>query len=83
LKKNFELVSQKLKDVEAKDKIRNFQPPVTGEIIMKTFNLEPCAEIGNIKTKIKDAILEGTIENDFDQAFKYMLEIAEEIGLKK
>ena len=82
-KKNFELVSQKLKDVEAKDKIRNFQPPVTGEIIMKTFNLEPCAEIGNIKTKIKDAILEGTIENDFDQAFKYMLEIAEEIGLKK
>jgi poly(A) polymerase len=82
-KKNFELVSQKLKDVEAKDKIRNFQPPVTGEIIMKTFNIGPCAEIGNLKTKIKDAILEGTIENDFDQAFKYMLEIAEEIGLNK
>lgn len=82
-KKNFELVSQKLKDVEAKDKIRNFQPPVTGEIIMKTFNLGPCAEIGNIKTKIKDAILEGVIENDYEQAFKYMLEIAEEIGLKK
>ncbi len=82
-KKNFELVSQKLKDVESKDKIRNFQPPVTGEIIMKTFNIGPCAEIGNIKTKIKDAILEGTIENDFDQAFNFMLEIAEEIGLKK
>lgn len=82
-KKNFELVSQKLNDVEAKDKIRNFQPPVTGEIIMKTFNIGPCAEIGNIKMKIKDAILEGTIENDYDQAFKYMLEIAKEIGLSK
>jgi tRNA nucleotidyltransferase/poly(A) polymerase len=82
-KKNFELVSRKLNDVEAKDKIRNFQPPVTGEIIMKTFNIGPCAEIGNIKMKIKDAILEGTIENDYDQAFKYMLEIAKEIGLSK
>ena len=82
-KKNFELVSQKLNDVEAKDKIRNFQPPVTGEIIMKTFNIGPCAEIGNIKMKIKDAILEGTIENDYVQAFKYMLEIAKEIGLSK
>jgi hypothetical protein len=82
-KKNFELVSQKLKDVEAKDKIRNFQPPVTGEIIMKTFNIGPCAEIGIIKTKIKDAILEGVIENDYQQAYNYMLEIVEEIGLNK
>jgi poly(A) polymerase len=82
-RKNFELVSQKLKDVEAKDKIRNFQPPVTGEIIMSTFNLGPCAEIGIIKSKIKDAILEGIIENDYDQAFNYMLEIAKEIGINK
>jgi len=82
-RKNFELVSQKLKDVEAKDKIRNFQPPVTGEIIMKTFNIGPCAEIGIIKTKIKDAILEGVIENDYQQAYNYMLEIVEEIGLNK
>lgn len=80
---NFELVSKKLKIVEEKDKIRNFQPPVTGEIIMKTFNIGPCAEIGNLKTKIKDAILEGLIENDYEQAFKYMLEIANEVGLKK
>jgi putative nucleotidyltransferase with HDIG domain len=80
---NFELVSKKLKIVEEKDKIRNFQPPVTGEIIMKTFNIGPCSEIGNLKTKIKDAILEGVIENDFDQAFKYMLEIASEVGLQK
>lgn len=82
-RKNFELVSQKLKDVEAKDKIRNFQPPVTGEIIMKTFELGPCAEIGIIKTKIKDAILEGIIENEYEQAYKYMLEIAKELGLNK
>ncbi len=80
---NFELVSKKLKIVEEKDKIRNFQPPVTGEIIMKTFNIGPCAEIGNLKTKIKDAILEALIENDYEQAFKYMLEIANEVGLKK
>jgi poly(A) polymerase len=82
-RKNFELVSQKLKDVEAKDKIRNFQPPVTGEIIMQTFNIGPCAEIGTLKTKIKDAILEGIIENDYEQAFNYMLEKAKEIGLNK
>ena len=80
---NFELVSKKLKIVEEKDKIRNFQPPVTGEIIMKTFNIGPCAEIGNLKTKIKDAILEGVIENDYDQAFNYMIEIAKDVGLKK
>ena len=80
---NFELVSKKLKIVEEKDKIRNFQPPVTGEIIMKTFNIGPCAEIGNLKTKIKDAILEGVIENDYDQAFNYMIEIAKEVGLNK
>lgn len=82
-RKNFELVSQKLKDVEAKDKIRNFQPPVTGEIIMQTFNIGPCSEIGTLKTKIKDAILEGVIENDYDQAYNYMLEKAKEIGLTK
>jgi len=80
---NFDLVSKKLKIVEEKDKIRNFQPPVTGEIIMKTFNIGPCAEIGNLKTKIKDAILEGVIENDYDQAFNYMIEIAKEVGLNK
>jgi poly(A) polymerase len=82
-KKNFELVSQKLKDVEAKDKIRNFQPPITGEVIMQIFNLGPCSEIGLLKTKIKDAILEGIIENDYDQAYNYMLELAKEIGLNK
>jgi tRNA nucleotidyltransferase/poly(A) polymerase len=82
-KKNFELVSEKLKAVEEKDKIRNFQPPVSGEIIMQTFDLGPCAEIGILKTRIKDAILEGVIENEYNAAFKFMLDIASEIGLSK
>lgn len=82
-RKNFELVAQKLKDVEEKDRVRNFQPPISGELIMRTFDLGPCAEIGTLKTKIKDAILEGTIENEFDAAFAYLLEIANELGLKQ
>jgi tRNA nucleotidyltransferase/poly(A) polymerase len=82
-RKNFELVAQKLKEVEEKDKLRNFQPPITGEIIMETFGLAPCAEIGILKTQIKDAILEGTIQNDFDEAFAYLLILAEKMGLKK
>lgn len=80
-RKNFELVSQKLKDVEEKDRLRNFQPPVSGEIIMKTFQLQPCAEIGLIKMQIKDAILEGTIPNEYEAAFQYMLQIAAKMGL--
>lgn len=81
-RKNFDLVSQKLRDVEEKDKVRNFQPPVTGEIIMQTFGLGPCAEIGLIKNQIKEAILEGHIDNDYDSAFAYMLKIAPDFGLK-
>jgi hypothetical protein len=82
-RKNFDLVSQKLKEVEEKDKIRNFQPPITGEIIMEIFQLQPCAEIGLLKTKIKDAILEGIIPNEYSAAYDYMLELATEIGLSK
>ncbi len=81
-RKNFQTVSRKLKEVEEKDKVRNFQPPVSGEVIMKIFNLGPCAEIGTLKTQIKDAILEGTIENNYESAYAYMLKLAEEIGLK-
>ena len=81
-KKNFEIVSEKLKDLEEKDRIRNFQPPVTGEEIMKTFNLGPCAEIGVIKTRIKDAILEGEIPNEHEAAFALMMKLGEELGLK-
>ncbi|MDC0099654.1 MAG: HD domain-containing protein [Crocinitomicaceae bacterium] len=81
-KKNFDDVKQKLLVVEEKDHIRNFQPPVSGDLIMKTFGLEPCAEIGVLKNKIKEAILEGTIENDKDEAFKFMLNQAKEMGLE-
>ena len=78
---NFQLVRQKLRDLEEKDHIRNFQPPVTGETIMEVYGLSPCREVGLIKSAIKDAILDGIIQNDHDQAFQYMLKIAAEMGL--
>jgi poly(A) polymerase len=78
---NFQLVRQKLKELEEKDHIRNFQPPVTGETIMEVFGLTPCREVGLIKIAIKDAILDGIIQNDHDQAYQYMLEKAKELGL--
>lgn len=81
-KKNFELVIEKLKAVEEKDHVRNFQPPISGDLIMSTFNLKPCGEIGTIKSRIKEAILEGEIPNDFETAKKLMLKIGEELGLK-
>ena len=80
--KNFELVREKLKEIEEKDKIRNWQPPVTGEHIMKTFNIAPCKEVGIIKTAIREAILDGKIANNFEEAEKLMLEEGEKIGLK-
>ena len=79
---NFEIVRQKLKAIEEKDRIRNFQPPVDGSEIMKTFNLPPCATIGILKSSIKDAILDGKIENEHDAAFRFMLEKAAKMGLK-
>jgi putative nucleotidyltransferase with HDIG domain len=82
-KNNFDLVAQKLKVVEEKDRIRNFQPPVSGELIMTTFNLQPCAEIGIIKSTIKEAILDGQIENSPEQAYELMLQLGENLGLKK
>lgn len=78
---NFQLVRQKLKDLEERDHIRNFQPPVTGETIMEVFGLSPCKEIGLIKNAIKEAILDGVIQNDHDQAFQFMMEKARELGL--
>jgi poly(A) polymerase len=79
---NFQLVRQKLKEIEEKDAVRNFQPPVDGELIMKTFGLGPCREVGIIKNAIKDAILEGTIHNVYDEAYALMMRKAEELGLK-
>jgi poly(A) polymerase len=71
-----------LKDLEEKDRIRNFQPPVDGAEIMQVFNLQPCREIGSLKSSIKDAILDGAIPNEHDAAFEYMLKKAEQMGLK-
>ena len=79
---NFKIVRKKIKDVEERDNIRNFQPPVTGEIIMNHYNIKPCKEIGLIKEKIKNAILDGDIKNDYEEAFELMLEIGESMGLK-
>ncbi len=79
----FELVREKLKEVEEKDRIRNFQPPITGELIMQTFGVNPGREIGIIKEEIKEAILEGKIHNDYEEAFKMMLELGAKLGLKK
>ncbi len=81
--KNFLLVREKLKEIEEKDAIRNFQPPVSGELIMETFDLQPCREVGIIKDAIKDAILDGIIRNNFDEAFDFMLQKASEIGLTR
>ena len=78
---NFKIVRQKITEVEERDRIRNFQPPVTGEMIMRHFNLKPCKEIGVIKDAIKEAILEGEIRNDYDAAFNFMLRKGNEIGL--
>jgi poly(A) polymerase len=78
---NYRIVRNKLTEIEQKDKIRNFQPPVSGEEIMKVFDLTPCREIGVIKNAIKDAVLDGEIANEHDAAYQYMLKIAAELGL--
>jgi poly(A) polymerase len=79
---NFELVRRKLVEVEEKDKIRNWQPPVTGEMIMETFGIPPGKDVGTIKNAIRDAILDGLIHNEFDEAYQLMLREGEKMGLK-
>ena len=79
--RNFELVRARCKEVEDKDHIRNWQPPITGEIIMKTFGLTPCRLVGDIKNAIKDAMLDGVIANDYEAAYTYMIEKGRELKL--
>jgi poly(A) polymerase len=81
--RNFELVRAKLREIEEKDRIRNFQPPVTGELIMQTYGIPPSKVVGDIKAEIKEAILEGEIDNDYNQAYALMERLAERYGLAK
>ena len=79
---NFRLVRQKLIDLEERDRIRNFQPPVSGEEIMQRFHLPPCREVGTLKSAVKDAILDGVIPNEHDAALQFVIEKARKMGLE-
>lgn len=79
--KNFQIVRQKMKDIEEKDHVRNFQPPIGGEEIMQIFNIPQGAIVGRLKTSIKDAILDGVIPNEYNAAYDFLLEKAQKIGL--
>ena len=81
-KRNFEVVKQKIQEVEQRDHIRNFQPPISGELIMTTFGIGPCKEVGKLKELVKEAILEGEIPNEFEPAYELMLKHASQMGLQ-
>lgn len=80
---NFELVRRKMKDLEERDRVRNFQPPITGDTIMREYDIAPCNIIGEIKEIIKNAILDGEIPNDYAAAHAMLERLAAERGLRK
>lgn len=81
-RRNFDLVKQKMLEIEEKDKVRNWQPPISGEIIMETFGISPSNQVGKIKNSIREAILDGELSNDFDDAYEFMIKRGLELGLK-
>jgi len=83
IRANFELVKQKLVQVEEKDALRNFKNPITGEHVMEVYGIPPCREIGQLKEMVKEAILDGIIGNNFEEADAFMREKAAEMGLKE
>ncbi|CAA6829422.1 MAG: tRNA nucleotidyltransferase (EC (EC [uncultured Aureispira sp.] len=79
--KNLKVLTAKIAELEENDRLRNWQPPISGEVIMETFDLKPCREVGQIKNSIREAILDGDIQNDYQEAFDFMVKKAEELGL--
>lgn len=80
---NYELVRTRIVEIENSDHLRNWEPPISGKVIMETFGIDPCRQVGIIKKAIRDAILDGEIKNDYEIAFQFMIEEGKKIGLEK